>query len=52
MKGSSMVRKVVAKRVLPMVAAKDELKGQTKAGRRVTGWYSTWEQYTAGSRQW
>ena len=25
-----------------MVAAKDALKGQTKAGRRVTGRYSTW----------
>ena len=47
-----MVRKMVAKRALPMVVAKDEIKCQTKAGRRVTGWYSTWKQYTSGSRQW
>jgi hypothetical protein len=36
-----MAWKTVAKRALLMVAAKDAMKVQTKAGRRVAGWYST-----------
>jgi hypothetical protein len=40
-RGSSMAWKTVAKRALLMVAAKDAMKVQTKAGRRVAGWYST-----------